>query len=239
MMNSVATEKLTAEQIRERPAYSIAEAARYLRMNEQTLGTWALGRRYKTANGEKQWPALFRIADRRGRRMSFTNLIEGNVLSALRRQHGVSVPKIRDALNYVRDQLNVARPLADEQFGTNGVDLFVERYGKLMNASRHGQLAIRELLQAALRRIEREAPSGVAIRLYAATPDERERSQFVAFDPAIAFGRPALIGSGVPIAAIAERFRAGDSISALAEDYAVGRPAIEEAIRQAELLRAA
>lgn len=229
----------TAEEIRERPAYSIGEAARYLRMNDMTLTTWALGRRYETTDGTKQWQPLFKIADRRGRRMSFTNLIEGNVLSALRRQHGITVPKIRAALDYVREQLNVARPLAHEQFQTNGVDLFIERFGELVNASKQGQVAMREMMQAALRRIERDAPSGVPIRLYAAAPDERNRSRFVAFDPMIAFGRPALIGSGVPIAAIAERFRAGDSIDALAEDYAVERQAIEEAVRQSELLRTA
>jgi len=231
--------KLTAEEIRERPAYSIGEAARYVHMNEMTLQTWVLGRDYPTSTGDKRWPPLLKIADRRARRLSFINLVEANVLAALRRQHHLAVPKIRAALNYVRDRLGVARPLCDEQFATNGVDLFVQRYGELINASRAGQLALQETLLAALRRIERERPSGVPIRLYAANPKDQGRSQFVAFDPVIAFGRPALVGSGAPVAAIHERFRAGDSVGDLAKDYGVEREAIEEAIRQAELLQAA
>jgi uncharacterized protein (DUF433 family) len=231
--------KLAAEDIRERPAYAIGEAARYLHLNEMTLASWALGRSYRTADGNKRWPALFQIADRVHRRMSFINLVEGNVLVAVRREHQIAIPKIRAALEFVREQLGVSRPLCDQQFETNGVDLFVERYGQLINASKKGQIALREMLQAALRRIEREGPTGAPVRLYAAAPDERDRSKYVAFDPAVAFGRPALVGSGAPVAAIAERFRAGDSIDALAEDYAVERPAIEEAVRQAGLLRAA
>jgi uncharacterized protein (DUF433 family) len=232
-------ERLTAQQIRERPAYSIGEAAGYLRMNEMTLQTWALGRDYPTIAGSKLWPPLFKIADRRGRRLSFINLVEANVLSALRRQHAVRVPKIRTALDYVRTSLKVKRPLCDEQFETNGVDLFVQRFGELINASQAGQLTLHETLLAALRWVEREHPSGIPVRLYATNPKDDGRSQFVAFDPAIAFGRPALVGSGAPVAVINERFRAGDSVHDLARDYGVEREAIEEAIRQAELLRAA
>jgi uncharacterized protein (DUF433 family) len=229
----------TAREIVERPAYGITEAARYVRMNPTTLQTWALGRVYETSNGVQKWRPLFGIADKRTRRLSFLNLVEASVLASIRKQHGIRIPKIRAALDYVRDSLHIARPLCDEQFQTNGVDLFIERFGDLVNASRQGQMAMREMMQAALRRIEREELTGVPIRLYAAGPDERQRSPFVAFDPAIAFGRPVLIKTGAPIANIADRFRAGDSIDVLVEDYGVERQAIEEAIRQAELLRAA
>lgn len=225
--------------LRERPAYSIGEAAHYLRMNPMTLGSWALGRGYSTTEGAKHSPALFKIADPRNRRMSFTNLVEANVLSAVRRDHKIAIPKIRNALDFVREQLGVKRPLCDEKFETDGADLFVMRYGELINASRSGQIALRELLETALKRIEREAPTGAPVRLFAAGPDEQARSPYVAFDPKIAFGRPALIRAGTPIAVIADRFRAGDSMDTLAGDFGVERQAIEEAVRQADLLRAA
>src|SRR5207249_1594488 len=122
--------------------------------------------------------------------LSFLNLIEASVLASVRKQHGIAMPKIRAALDYVRGQLGTERPLYHEQFQTNGVDLFIERFGQLINASRHGQMTMREMMQAALRRIERERLTGIPIRLYAAGADERERSAFVAFDPAIEFGRP-------------------------------------------------
>lgn len=229
----------TANSVREQPAYSIGEVADYLRMNAMTLQSWALGRDYATSSGTKRWQPLFKIADTKRRRLSFVNLVEASVLSALRRERGLAMPNIRDALTYVSRTLGVTRPLADQSFETDGVDLFVERYGELVNASRHGQLAIRELLQEALQRIEREGPDHVPIRLYPPKADSHGRSNYVVFDPEMAFGRPSLVHSGVPIAVIADRFQAGDSIAVLAHDYNVEQEAIEEAVRQAGRLKAA
>lgn len=229
-----------AAEIRERPAYGIHEAAHYLGLSPSTLQSWALGRRYPTTSGMRHWSPLFDVADKRNRRLSFINLVEASVLAAVRRDHGVRMPAVRAALDYVRERLNVPRPLADQKFVTDGVGLFVERYGRLIDASRQGQQVLQGMLDAALRRIDRAEPGGVPIRLYPnRSPNDRERAHYVAFDPAIAFGRPALVGAGVPIAAIAERFRAGDTMTFLAQDYGVGSDAIEEAIRLADNLRAA
>lgn len=232
------TDRPSASEVLDRPAYSIGEAARYLHMSPATLASWALGRVYPVADGERQWPPLFPIADSRSRRLSFRNLLEANALTAFRKMHGVKIPKIRDAINYVKHSMNIARPLCDSEFRTNGADLFVERYGQLVNVSRGGQAALREVIEAALRRVVFDPGSGVPIRLYALGPHETEQSEFVAFDPHIAFGRPALVAAGVPIMNIADRFRAGESIGSLAEDFGVDRDEIEEAIRQDGLLRA-
>jgi uncharacterized protein (DUF433 family) len=231
-------ERPSAFDIRNQPAYSVAEAAHYLRIAPATLQSWALGRAYETASGQKQWPALFVVSDPVRRRLSFVNLVEASILAAVRRDHGVAMPKIRDALDYVKTELGVDRPLCDQQFETDGVDLFVDHFGQLINASRSGQITMKEALRIALRRITRDT-QGIPIVLYAADASERDRSAFVAFDPSIAFGRPALVGSGATVAAINDRFRGGDSVDLLAQDYGVERAAIEEAIRQAEILRAA
>jgi uncharacterized protein (DUF433 family) len=50
-------------------------------------------------------------------------------------------------------------------------------------------------------------------------------------DPTISFGRPVLVGTGIATAAIASRFKAGESIRDLAKDYGQESPDIEEAIR--------
>jgi uncharacterized protein (DUF433 family) len=57
-------------------------------------------------------------------------------------------------------------------------------------------------------------------------------------DPYIAFGRPVLTGTGIPTAVIADRYKAGESIDELANDYEQDRFRIEEAIR-CELAEAA
>ena len=121
---------------------------------------------------------------------------------------------------------------------TDGCDLFVQKFGQLINISREGQLAMRQLLQAHLQRIERDL-SGVALRLYPFTR-KRENSEpkFIVMDPYISFGRPVLAGTGIPTSVIADRYKAGESVDQLAHDYGRKRPEIEEAIR-CELAEAA
>lgn len=50
-------------------------------------------------------------------------------------------------------------------------------------------------------------------------------------DPQIAFGRPVLVGTAVPTSVLGDRFKAGDALTILAEDYGVHPATIEEAIR--------
>ena len=47
----------------------------------------------------------------------------------------------------------------------------------------------------------------------------------------ISYGRPVLVGTGIPMALLAEPYKAGESIDELAEDYGRQRKEIEEAIR--------
>jgi uncharacterized protein (DUF433 family)/transposase-like protein len=213
------------------PAYSIAEAARYLDIPTATLRYWVFGGSYQTQQGPARAEPVVRLADPRERLLSFTNLVESHVLDALRRQHHVSLPRVRQALHYLRRTLRAAHPLADPSLQTDGLDLFVERYGTLINATWAGQTAIREMLLAHLRRIERN-PAGAPVRLYPFTrKHDLEEPRVVMMDPQVQYGRPVLVGSGIPTAVIAERYKAGESIQELAADYGRGTQEIEEAIR--------
>lgn len=213
------------------PAYSIAEAARYLDIPMATLRYWVLGGPYQTQRGPKQAPPVIRLADLHERLLSFVNLVEAHVLDALRRQHHVSLPRVRTALGYLARTLCAEHPLADRSLQTDGLDLFVERYGALINASRAGQTAMRAMLVAHLQRIERN-PAGAPVRLYPFTrKHDLEEPRVVMMDPSIQYGRPVLVGSGIPTAVIAERYKAGESIHDLAGDYGRAPQEIEEAIR--------
>jgi uncharacterized protein (DUF433 family) len=55
--------------------------------------------------------------------------------------------------------------------------------------------------------------------------------KLVAIDPRVSFGRPVIAGTSIPTAAPHERWKAGDTISALAEDYDRPIAEIEEALR--------
>ncbi|MGH8194101.1 MAG: DUF433 domain-containing protein [Woeseiaceae bacterium] len=144
----------------------------------------------------------------------------------------VPLQKVRRALEYVKKKLGIERPLADARFETDGVDLFVRELEKLVNVSQEGQLEIEPVIRRFLKRIERD-PSGAPIKLYPFTRKSHATDEAapVEIDPRVAFGRPVLVGRGVPTAVLADRFKAGDSLADLAEDYDTSTQNIEEAIR--------
>ena len=217
------------------PAYSIREAAHYLRMPEETLRSWVAGRLYQVAGEPRRSRPLIHLDDRKKQHLSFLNLVEAHVLAAVRRRYGVKLPKVRNALDYVRRQFRVEHPLIHEAFQTDGLDLFVERYGGLINASRDGQHAMKEVIGVYLKRIDWDA-KGIPVRLFpftratqAAAPAVDPR--VVVMNPAVSFGRPVIDGTGIPVVSIYERYKAGDSMADLARDFRLEISAIEEAIR--------
>jgi uncharacterized protein (DUF433 family) len=213
------------------PAYSIPEAARFIRVPQATVRSWVLGRTYPSRTGPRSFDAVIDAADPARRSLSFLNLVELHVLSAIRRDHGVKFDAVRKAVQFLRRRLTSRHPLADVQMLTDGKHLFVERYRELVNVSDQGQLEMQALLGNYLKRIDRD-PRGVAIRLYpfTVTNDDTDPRTIV-IDPRVQFGRPCLVGSGMPTALIAERHQAGDSIREIANDYGLEADAIEEAIR--------
>lgn len=161
--------------------------------------------------------------------------MEAHVLDALRRQHQVSLQKIRQALatlGRLPPPPEPSRhPLAHHRFATDGKHLLVEKLGQLINLNEQGQLEMEAALDQHLRRID-WAKDGSPAKLFPFTrkrqPDE---PRAIVIDPGVSFGRPVLAGSGIATAVIAERYKAGESISELAKDYGRKALEIEEAIR--------
>ncbi|MDP2326345.1 MAG: DUF433 domain-containing protein [Gammaproteobacteria bacterium] len=209
---------------RDLPSYSLAEASHYLAIPASTIRYWSVGR-------EGVSEALLRAAQRAPLALSFRNLVELHVLGAMRRHFEVSMPSVRKSLLYLKKQFHADRPLLDCKFETDGLHLFVERYGQLINATRQGQSEMREVLAASLKRIERD-DHGIPIRLFPYTRNEtRNAPRLVVIDPDISFGRPVIAGTGIPTREVAERFKAGESIDELARDYGRSSAEIDEAVR--------
>ncbi len=216
---------------RELPAYGISEAAHYLRIPLATLRSWVRGRFYPTEAGKKYFEPVIALPDPKLAALSFVNLVEAHVLDAIRREHHVPLPNVRSAVNYVQRQFHSKHPLAEQKFETDGVNLFVSRFEKLVSVSEEGQLAMRELIKAHLRRIEHDA-SGFAVRLFPFTrKHDLDQPKIVVIDPFVSFGRPTITGTGITTSILAERYKAGDSMDALAEDYGCERAQVEEAVR--------
>ncbi|MCO5167479.1 MAG: DUF433 domain-containing protein [Planctomycetes bacterium] len=205
---------------RELPTYTVAEAAHHLRLASATLGAWARG------PGRLIVPAKTKPMT-----LSFFNLMEAHVLAAIRRKHRVPMQKVRKALTYVSSALRRERPLIEQVFRTDGVDLFVEHYGQIVSASENGQSYIRDTIELTLERVEHDA-TGLVARLHPWS-HRLDEPMHVVIDPRRAFGRPVVVGSNVPAEVLAERFAAGDTLAALAEDYQLDVGRIEYAVQWA------
>lgn len=163
--------------------------------------------------------------------LSFSNLTEAFVLASMRRSHEISMQKVRKALRYVGKQLGYKRPLLHARFQTDGVSLFVDHAGQLLDASAEGQATLRDLLDASLSRIDWE--NDFAVRLYPWVRAEvnPEHPKTIVVDPRRGFGQPVIAGTGIEARLVAQRHRAGESVKALAKDYGVDLEHIEDAIR--------
>jgi uncharacterized protein (DUF433 family) len=215
------------------PTYSIGDAARYLRIPSSTIRSWTIGYSYPVKDGSNFFRPLIELGkgENKPYLLSFTNLVEVHVLRAIRVGHKIQLNKVREALDLINKRFEVPHPLAQEDFRTNGVDLFIERYGELINASSGGRKELKEALFAHLERIEPD-DSGLAIKLYPFTrSDEIDNPRLVVIDPRIAFGRLTIAGTGIATNVLKERYKAGDSIEELADDYDCDRLSVEEAIR--------
>ncbi len=201
----------------EQPLYTLKEAARHLGLSEATLRSWVRGRSYPTREGERRSPPLIHPP---GELLSFNNLIEANVLAAPRQVHGVSMARVRTALEHAQ-RLGYKRPLLlDLKAGLR--EIFIEEGGNLLALSRGSQLALREILQEYLARVERD-PKGLPLRFH-----PRGKAHRVLLDPRVAFGKPVV--RGVRTQVIASRFEAGESPESLAEDYGLSLQEVREAI---------
>jgi uncharacterized protein (DUF433 family) len=215
---------------RDLPAYSVVEAALYVRIAPATLRSWVVGREYETSTGSRRFQPLVRLADSRRGLLSFNNLVEAHVLRALRTQHGTPIRSIRTALRYAESELGVERLLLSKELCTDKRDLFLERYGQLINLSRSGQMAMRAVLESHLKRIEWDSHAFPA-RLYPFVRSETTESPcHVAIDPDIGFGRPILLSRGISTRTIVDRIDAGELPLAVADDYALTLSEVEEAV---------
>jgi uncharacterized protein (DUF433 family) len=219
---------------RDIPTYSFTEASHHLQIPLKTLRSWVRGRDYPTSAGPKKSEPIILLPDPDLPLLSFTNLVEAHVLDAIRYHHKVPLINIRQAVSYLRERSNSRHPLAEYWFQLKGVDLLIEDGALMVNATKRGQLEMKDIIQAYLKRVDRD-PKGAALRLYPYLnrhPRHFENEpKLVLIDPRISFGKPVLVGVGVPVAVVANRRKAGESVAELAKDYGCEASEIEKAIQ--------
>lgn len=220
--SSMPTDRRTVD-VRFAPAYQISEAARYLHVPRKTIWNW-----FKGPDGE---PVLKAVTQDSQSFISFIGLTEAHVLSSMRSTHGIPLQRIRRAVDHLKRRFKSEHPLVEFEFQTDGLDLFIDEVGSLTNVSRYGQTGMRDVLKLYLSRIERDN-AGIPIRLYPFTQSKIEGDpRIIVIDPAVSFGRPTIRRTGITTTAVTERFKAGESIISLAEDFDRAPEEIEAAIR--------
>ena len=161
--------------------------------------------------------------------LSFSNLIEAHVLRSLRTEHGVPLVAVRQALAYAQRELKIDQLLLREELCTAGGELFLDRYGKLTNLSASGQLAMRMVFDAHLKRVE-WGKLRFRVRLYPFLVSESVDAKPIVIDPLISFGRPVVSKAFISTRSIVDRIDAGENVEDVARDYDLTREVVEEAI---------
>ena len=198
------------------PAYTTAETARYLRIPFPTVRSWVVGRSYPRRSDIGNFRPVVVAPKDPSHRLSFRNLVELAALRALRTEHGLKLSAVREALNFAKKELGDEAPLASPELFASGGELFLRRYGQLINLNRAGQLGIWAMLQGLLARIQWD--KRLAVRFYPPVPS-RPEARSVMLDPVVSFGRPVLARLGVTTSVIVDRINAGEEPEEVARDY--------------------
>ncbi|MEE9517911.1 MAG: DUF433 domain-containing protein [Candidatus Adiutricales bacterium] len=214
---------------RNETVYTIPEAARYLRIPAATLRSWVLGRQYPRQDSQAYFEPLIRLPDPQYNQLSFNNLVESHLLRALRQIHQIKIADIRVAFEYAEKQFGVDRLLLSKDLLLNSQtrDLFIERYGELINLSLGGQLAMKDILFEYLKRVEWDA--NMPVRLFPVY-GVRAGHKVIVIDPLISFGRPVLNSKKISTSVIAERIDSGESPESIADDYDLHPQEVMEAL---------
>lgn len=201
---------------RDVPMYRLAEAAGLLRVPASTLRSWTKGQDYEAQGVRRRFQPPIPL-DKGQEFLTFYNVVEAFVLASMRRDHNVALDVVRRSVDFVRSKMDEPRPLLTKDFYTDGVSLLVEEWGRLVDASQEGQVSMREVVGASLKRIARDT-KGVAARLY---PWRRsvDEERVIELDPQRALGRAVLVGTSISIDVIRARYKAGDKVKQLARDY--------------------
>ena len=208
---------------RELAAYTVVEAARYVRIPPQTLRSWVVAHSSTKKTLRPTFGALIAAPEHSPIRLSFNNIVEAYTLRALRTKHGVSIVAARQAMDVAQHACRTDRLFLSPELQAGGGELFLDRYRELVNLTRAGQIAIKHILKDHLARIERDELD-IPVRLY---PGD---SHTIMMDARLAFGRPVIARRGISTAAIVDRINAGETEEEVAEDYGLECQEVKDAL---------
>lgn len=217
--------------------FTVPEIARLVGQPQARVRTWVSGR------GGRQAPIienqLGRVTGREA--VSFSNLMELRFVAVFAAA-GLSLRKIRRVLNEAKDTLNHPHPFATSRakvhFTTDGGKILAvitlgER--KVIYDLESNNYEIGGVVQDLLKDDVVYDPEGDAVAWF----PRKEIAPHVVVTPAMSFGRPVLVGSGVPVETIAQAVRVEGSEEMVSDVYEIPLDQVREAVRFEQELRIA
>jgi uncharacterized protein (DUF433 family) len=219
------------------PLYTTAESARFLGVPTSTFATWAKGyvRRPAGRSSVIGMPIVTSISAEPGYpTVPFVGLAEAMILAAFRRG-GVSLQHIRRAVAIIRGELGLDHALASKRLYTDGAVILYD-YAETKQDHELGgltevvsrQRVFAPVVEEYLKRIE-YGRDGWAARLISPAT----RQPLVVVDPERSFGQPIFIHGAVRVEDVLDRWRAGEPLSDVAEDFGVPAEDVEDILRVA------
>jgi len=201
--------------ILDREMYTEAEAARLLRVPQNTLNYWLEGGEQRG----RQYKPVIRVQPR-GSRASVTwaEFVEAGLLREYRRTHGVPMAELRAFIDRIRQEFGVPYPLADRRPYVSGKELLSEAQDAAdlsadfcLVAVVRGQYVLTPPADSFYKRVTWEGDTAAAWR-----PHDDPHSP-VLMRPDSRFGRPSV--KGISTEAIWEHSEAGETVDDIASEF--------------------
>jgi len=211
------------------PLYSLTEAAQIVRAPSTSFARWAHGHRFKQrSEGDWGWsaPILTGVQAGRSYTVPFNALAEGYIVESFRRA-GLPMARIRPAVEVLRQEIGLENALLSEKLRTDGAEILIENGDRDLVVVRNHQGVFRDVVDQYLQSIVYREGFVDFLRL-----PTFERIEVVV-DPRRNAGQPTVARIGVRVEDVVSRVRAGESMTDVADDFALDAVELRSLLLQA------
>ena len=215
-------------------AYSLAEAARLLKLPKASVRRWLTGYRYHSKYGpnsllDKTQPSLWRLQYPKIDDhvfLGFKDLIELKIVREFLAQ-GISIQTVRRCLEEARSLINDTHPFTTRQFQSDGVTIFLRQIAENGTEQtldlKKRQFVIHKVMEQSFKDLD------IADELVASWRPYKGK-QSILIDPTRSFGQPISSEFGVPTITLAQAAKAESSLHAVAKLYEVSLGVVRDSV---------